>query len=98
MSMTEAVPDDAVGLQLYRANGNRLVACERITFSSLKDGVCTVLRRAAISGKVEVGGKLESHFADILDANMDVIESVALDSGSYSALKNKWMKCKILSK
>ena len=53
------------------------------------------LRRAAISGRVETGGTIEDHFADVLDTNGSMVETVALDRRSYSALKNRWMRCKV---
>jgi hypothetical protein len=57
--------------------------------------VDTTLRRAAISGRVELGGKPVDFFADILDHNHDILETVALDRHSYAALKNHWMRCKL---
>lgn len=92
---TGCVPDNAVSVVLYRISGEKLIGCEAIIFSQGAAGIETALRRASISGRVEIGGKLDKHFADLLDSKDDIIETVALDSKSYSALKNKWMRCKI---
>jgi hypothetical protein len=54
-----------------------------------------VLRRAAISGRVEIGGDIADHFADVLDEQASMIETVALDRGSYHALKTRWMGCRL---
>lgn len=90
-----ALPAETVGLQLYRLRGDELVAYEAMRFHGGRLAVDTVLRRAAISGRVEIGGDIQNHFADVLDENSDLIETVALDRKSYSALKNKWMRCKL---
>ncbi len=90
------LPADTAGLRLYRIDAReRLIACEAIRFDRGRAGVDTVLRRAAISGHVSVGGKIEDHFADVLNADGDIIENVALDAGSYRALKTRWMRCKV---
>jgi len=93
--MFENLPKDAVGLQLHRFRGEELIACEPVCFVKGYQAVHTTLRRAQISGRVEIGGDIENHFADVLNANGDLIETVALDSGSYGILKNRWMKCKV---
>ena len=93
--MTGRLPKSAISIVLYRVSGENLVGCETVTFVTGNQGVETVLRRASISGKVEVGGKFQNHFADLLDAKDDIIESVALDAKSYGALKNRWMRCKV---
>ena len=98
--MTDALkmelPSSSVGLRLARIDGNEnLLLCEAIRFGSGLVGVGTVLRRAAISGRVDIGGEIADHFADILDADGSIIETVALDRKSYSALKNRWMRCKV---
>ena len=54
-----------------------------------------VLRRAAISGRVEIGGAIADHFVDLVDTDGDMIESVALDRHSYKALKTRWMRCRV---
>lgn len=89
---------DAIGLQLHRIDGkDNLITCEEVYFADGAAAVDTVLRRAAISGRVEIDGKIENHFADILidrDGSWD--QTVSLDAKSYGALKNKWMRCKVL--
>ena len=90
------LPPEAVGLRLARINSkDELILCEAIRFDAGVSAVDTVLRRAAISGRVEVEGKIEDHFADVLDADGSMVATVALDRRSYSALKNHWMRCKV---
>ena len=90
------LPAEAVGLQLYRINkAEELLACEAVRFIAGWSGVEITLRRAAISGRVDIGGEIQDHFADVLDAEGLMIETVALDRRSYSALKNRWMRCKV---
>lgn len=89
------LPAEAVGLRLYKYVREELICCEAMRFPRGRPAVDTVLRRAAISGRVEIGGKIEDHFADVLDLEGSIIETVALDARSYSALKNKWMRCRI---
>ena len=93
--MSKQIPSEATGLRLHRVAGENLMSCEEVQFQTGYTGVETVLRRAAISGRVEVGGALEHHFADVLDAEGNILETVALDSHSYKALKNHWMPCKV---
>ena len=94
---TKPIPEDAISIVLYRICGERLFGCETVSFPNGNAGISTVLCRAAISGKVEVGGKLVKHFADLCNAAGDIIESVALDAKSYGALKNQWMRCKVVT-
>lgn len=93
---SEALPAEAHGLQLYRINAREeLLACEAVMFLGGKPAVEVTLRRAALSGRVEIGAELGDHFADVLDANGNMVENVALDARSYGILKNKWMRCKL---
>lgn len=90
------LPADAIGLKLYRHGKHDLIACESVIFRAGRDGVDTTLRRAALAGRVEIGGKIENHFADILvDEAGTWTETVALDAASYRSLKNHWMRCKL---
>ncbi len=90
------LPEEAVGLKLYRVDRrDTLVACESVRFPTGRAGVDTVLRRAAISGRVELDGDIKDHFADVLDARHSMIATIALDAASYRALKTKWMRCKV---
>lgn len=87
---------DAVGLRLARINGREeLILCEPVRFVRGRPAVDTVLRRAAISGRVEVGGEIGNHFADVLNDKQDITETVALDAKSYGMLKNRWMRCRV---
>lgn len=72
-----------------------LILCEAMIFDEGRPAVETVLRRAALSGRVEVGGEIADHLADVLDAEGDLVETVALDRGSYAAIKTRWMRCKV---
>jgi hypothetical protein len=95
MSGAFNIPKETVGFRLYRIDAReRLIACEALRYDSAAV-VDTLLRRALISGRVEVGGKIENHFLDLLDADCSMVETVALDRHSYSALKNHWARCKL---
>ena len=86
----------SVGLRLARITANEdLVLCEAMRFDGGLPAVDMVLRRAAISGRVDVGGEIGNHFADVLDDDGDIVETVALDRRSYSALKGRWMRCRV---
>lgn len=92
----EKLPAASVGLRLGRlTRKDELILCEAMRFDGGRAAVYTTLRRAQISGRVEVGGNIKDHLADVLDDNSDIVETVALDSKSYSALKNRWMRCKV---
>lgn len=99
ISMTtegRSLPAAAVGLRLARIDSReRLSLCEAIRFDAGHLAVETTLRRAAISGRVEIDGEIRNHFADVLDERGDIIETAALDRRSYSALKNHWLRCKV---
>jgi hypothetical protein len=92
----DRLPMQAAGLQLHRIVGERLIACEKIRFVRGRPAVQMTLLRAAIAGRVDVGGKIEDHFADVLDDDGSMIETVALDAKSYRSLKTRWMRCKTL--
>ena len=89
------VPSEAVGLKLYKIDGDELVACESVRFAEGTAAVELALRRASICGRVEVDGEIENHFADLLDDEHDIVATVALDRDSYRVLKNKWARCKL---
>ena len=98
----DAVPPAAVGLQLHRIAGTgereRLIACEEVYFEKGRDAVIRTLMIARIAGRMEIEGKIENHFADVLidhDGSWDT--TVALDAASYRALKTRWMRCKVMS-
>lgn len=90
------LPKSAAGLRLARiTRKEELILCEAMRFDGGWAAVDTVLRRANVSGRVEVGGKIADHFADVLDDKGDIVETVSLDRASYHALKTKWMRCKV---
>lgn len=89
------VPESACGLKLYRIFRGDLIACEAVAFEGKQAAVNIILNRARLSGRVEVGGDIRDHFADIMDHDGDVVGEVALDAKSYSSLKNHWMRCKL---
>lgn len=94
--MFDNLPAEAVGLRLARIDrSERLILCEAMRFDGGRAAVHTVLRRAQVSGRVEIGGDIADHFADVLDDNGDIVETVSLDARSYKALKTKWMRCRV---
>jgi hypothetical protein len=96
--MSYPLPPETAGLRLCKIfPGEDLRLCEPVLFPKGRAAVDTVLRRAAISGgviEVNPKGPLPDHFADIMDANCDMIGNIALDATSFGALKNYWMRCK----
>jgi hypothetical protein len=92
----DQLPADATGLKLHRIDArDNLISCEPVYFVRGRAAVDTTLRRAAISGRVEIDGDIENHFADIINADGSWEHTVSLDGRSYRALKNRWMRCKI---
>lgn len=90
------LPKNATGLRLYKIVRERLIACEPVYFVNGWSAVDTVLRRAQLAGRVEIGGEIKDHFADVLiGTNGDFEETVALDRDSYNNLKNHWMRCRL---
>jgi hypothetical protein len=93
---TISIPSAAVAVKLYRVTRNDdLIGCEPVAFANGAIGIDTVMRRAAISGRVEVEGKIGDHFADLLDARGSMVATVALDAGSYRMLKTRWMRTRV---
>lgn len=91
-----SIPPEAIGLRLAKIVSGRLVCCEKVYFAAGAAAVETTLRRAAISGRVEVNGEIGDYWADILTDHDGTWErTVSLDRKSYSALKNRWMRCKL---
>jgi hypothetical protein len=89
------LPANAVGLRLCKIfPGDDLRLCETVRFARGRPAVDTILRRAAVSGRVEIGGKLEDHWADIITPDGSWEEVVALDASSFKALKEHWMRCR----
>lgn len=95
-SRIKGLPVSARGLRLARIDSKeRLILCETVMFVDGFRSVELVLARAEISGRVEVDGKIENHFADVMSDENSMVETVALDAESYRALKNHWMRCKV---
>lgn len=93
----ERLDPAAKGLRLYRhTRGGVLRACELVMFASGYAGVETTLRRAAISGTVQVepfAGVMD-YFADVYVDTHTFTQTVLLDRDSYLALKTRWMRCR----
>lgn len=88
------LPPSSAVVRLARIDRREnLILCEPMLFPGGASAIETLLRRAALAGKVEVNGVIENHFADILDENGDLIETIALDANSYRSLKTRWMRC-----
>lgn len=90
----DKLPEDAVGLRLCKMFGEELRLCEGVMFTKGRPAVNTVLRRAALAGRVEVDGELLDHWADVLNTKGDWSVIVALDADSFRSLKGHWMRCK----
>lgn len=96
MSDTLAIPVEASAIRLCKMRREELLLCEVVIFTRGHAAVETVLRRAAISGKVGPIGGTGDLWADLMTADGDsLVETVALDRGSWNALKNHWARCKI---
>ncbi len=91
------LPENVTGLRLCRIRGEDLVLCEPVQFVRGLPAVDTVFRRAAISGTVGPVGETGDWWADLIDKDGDWSETIALDAGSYKALKTKWAKCRVQS-
>jgi len=92
---TASIPQSAIGLRLARIDRKQtLILCEPMRFEN-RDAVETVLRRAAVAGLVDMEGAIDRHFVDVLDEGGDIVETIALGRRAYSALKNRWMRCRV---
>lgn len=97
MSSTLNIPKEAKGLRLCKMVGDQLHLSEPVIFTRGAKAVETILRRAAISGKVGPIGETGDYWADILTDPNNWIDTVALDRESWNSLKNHWMRCKMES-
>ncbi len=95
--MKLTVPKDATGLRLCKVVKGELFMSEAVHFVRGHDAVDTVLRRAAICGKVGPVGETGDYWADFMTADDSWSETVALDRKSWNSLKNHWMRCKMES-
>lgn len=91
----DRIPAGATSLRLGRIVGEKLILCEGVRFTKKREAVGVVLRRAALSGRVELGAEIIDHFADVMDDDGSIVETVTLDAKSYAALKNHWMRCRV---
>lgn len=90
------LPSAAVCIRLCKVVREELILCEPVIFEAGAPAVDTVLRRAAISGKVGPLGETGDFWADLMNVEADtLVETIALDRRSWSAIKNKWARCKI---
>lgn len=88
-------PEGTTGLMLCKVVGDDLILCEPVQFVKGRPAVDTALRRARISGKVGPVGETGDYWADALNSDGDMVETIALDRHSWNALKNRWMRCRI---
>jgi hypothetical protein len=91
------LPTEVAGIRLCKVLRNDdLVLCETVIFKNGRSAVDTVLRRAAISGKVGPIGGTGDFWADLMNSEGDtIVETIALDRWAWNAIKRKWARCKI---
>lgn len=91
------IPAEAVGIRLCRVTkAGELTMCLTVLFDDGARAIDTVLRRAAISGKVGPVGETGDYWADLMNAGDDtLVETVALDAKSYKAIKTRWAKTEL---
>lgn len=92
--MSLEIPHNVVAVCLCKIRGENLLLCETMIFDGGQPAVDTMLRRAALAGKVGPIGETGDFWADLFDASGDLVETIALDRGSWNSLKNHWMRCK----
>jgi hypothetical protein len=92
---------DAVGLRLCKVTGKganeQLRVSEKVRFVGGRAGLLTTLMRAQMHG--HVGGAIDrttDFWADQIDQIGDHIGEVRLDRESWNALKNKWMRVRMV--
>jgi len=88
--------EGAIGLRLIRYDRrDQAHYSEPVIFTRGRPAVDTTLRRAALSGRVEVEGAIGDYQADVLiSADGEWEQTIALDAKSYKSLKHHWMRCK----
>lgn len=90
------LPKEAATIRLCKVVREELILCEAVGFVDGVTAVETVLRRAAINGKVGPVGETGDYWADLMNADADtLVETIALDRKSWNAIKTKWARCKI---
>jgi hypothetical protein len=92
---------DAVGLRLCKVTGKgaaeQLRVSEAARFVGGRAGLLTTLMRAKMHG--HVGGGIDrttDFWADQMDESGDTIGEIRLDRESWNALKNKWMRVRMV--
>ena len=94
----ELLHPGAIGLKLYKHDArDNLIACELVLFERGLPAINTVLRRAALSGTVQVEPFDQSpdYFADVYTSPSTSEQTILLNRDSYRSLKNHWMRCRI---
>lgn len=92
------LPKDVSGIRLCKMRGEELLLCETLIYKNGAPAVDTLLRRAALSGKVGPLGETGDLWADLMDREgTTLVETIALDRGSWNAIKNRWARCKFES-
>lgn len=80
----------AVGIVLCRINKKEeLLLYNTVYFDRKHIGVCRELKICSISGSLDVDAKLETYFADIVNDDDEIVNSVALDRGSFRTLRRR---------
>lgn len=90
-----SIPLGVTGIRLCKVVNDDLRMTEVVQFERGHEGVDTVLRRAALSGRVGPMGDAGDYWADLMNANGEMEETIALDRASWNALKNHWMRCRM---
>lgn len=89
------IPQETSGLRLCKVVRDQLVMCESVVFEGGWRAVDTILRRAAVHGKVGPVGETGDFWADLIDTDYDLIETIKLSREAWNGLKNHWMRCKL---
>lgn len=71
-----------------------LILCEARLFPGGAAAIDTVFRRTAVSGRVD-DGRIDNHFAFILNMDGGIMQTIALDRRSYATMNYRWMPCKV---
>lgn len=88
------VPYQTAGLRLCKMVNEELHLYEMMMFRGGAAAIDTTLRRAELSGPVGPLGETGDYWADLLNADGDWFETVALSRGAWNILKNRWMRCR----
>lgn len=95
--LNDDILQGTVGLRLCKVSSKGVLRIgETVIFKGGRPAVITTLNRAALSG--HVGGGIDddtTYWADQIGENEDSIGEIRLDQGSWSSLKNRWMRCRL---